>query len=567
MQLYEALTEQASLDEAGGLNKERAILLLWYMRSLMGVDDLEAYEFVCDGDKDGGIDGLYWEKASEDDQLDVLTIFQSKFPETPKQVGRTDLEGLVASTDKFKSVEALTTFLQGDVEPQLRALIDRFGLLERLNGADAKKPAFEVRLVFVTAGVLTGEANTYATTVNDTNGSGYLTTRDLKTLGPIAASISNPGTPPVELSIELPRADRLEAGESPRRVMIAPIRADEIVTWDGISDRSIFELNVRRELRPNRVRKQLDAAIQRETDHPDFLAFHNGLTVTCESFELEPGKVLVHGASIVNGAQSVVALHSASIRGYLTSDLQVFVKFVETAGRPTMAEQVSRRSNTQNPVNPRNLVANAPRQRSLAASFSEQFPDYVYETKPDATLKVPEGKTLIANDEAAQLVCAFYNRQPWLAVKKNSLFEPENHPRVFHENIGPAEILLAHHVATAIDAERERFPADYQKSWRLTRLVATYLVGEVLRADDDNVAYRKVLDDPPSTLSNPDELALLLRGLSRQVAATLKVHHRTQIDEHGYDDFKVHFKNESELRALRSKAQEHYLVLQSQADD
>src|SRR5206468_5665886 len=132
---------------------------------------------------------------------------------------------------------------------------------------------------------------------------------------------------------------------------------EDIVGWPGIDDRSLFELNVRRELRRNRVRDQLDGAIRRQHDHKDFLAYHNGMTVVCDSVSEQPGKLIIRNASVVNGAQSAIAFARAADEGDLTEQLRIFVKFVEVAGRPQLAKEVSWRSNTQNAVNARNLMA------------------------------------------------------------------------------------------------------------------------------------------------------------------------------------------------------------------
>jgi len=84
---YRRVAEVASPSDSEGLKKQRAILLLWYLRNVLGIDDLEAYEYVCDGDRDQGVDALYFEPASEGQAHDVLHIFQSKYPEKPKNVG------------------------------------------------------------------------------------------------------------------------------------------------------------------------------------------------------------------------------------------------------------------------------------------------------------------------------------------------------------------------------------------------------------------------------------------------------------------------------------------------
>ena len=41
--------------------------------------------------------------------------------------------------------------------------------------------------------------------------------------------------------------DRLITGKAPNRVAVAAIKATDVVTWDGIEDRTLFALNVRRD--------------------------------------------------------------------------------------------------------------------------------------------------------------------------------------------------------------------------------------------------------------------------------------------------------------------------------
>jgi hypothetical protein len=557
---YASVEEQAALAEAGGLAKERAVLLLWFLRAMFGIDDLDAYEFVCDDDDDGGIDGLYLEEGSGEQDQDTLVIFQSKYPERPNPVGRTSLEGLIANADKLQTAEGLRAFLVGRVNDQVRSLIARFRLLERLEAGDAENGMLKFRLVFVTAGVLNDEAKGLVTATTASRGGDYLTTYDLLILGPVARSAATPSVPQRVVSLPIDESSRLVIGYEPHRILIGPGRALDVVQWEGVTDRTLFELNVRRELRSNPVRKQLDAAILRTDDHKDFLAYHNGLTITCSGFELLPNEVRITAPSIVNGAQSVIAFHAALAPGHLSDDLRVFVKVVETSGRPGLAEQVSRRSNTQNPVNARNLVANTPRQRRLAAEFDESYPHFYYETKPDtAAAPAAIGRTIIQNDDVAQLLCAVMLQEPWLAVKRTVLFDPENHPRVFSETITAAHVLLVHQMAASIEAKKTLLPGDYRRSWRLTKLVGVYLSSQLLRASDPGTDERRTIDDPQWAVADLDRLDATLGRVARHVAAALKVRRDIRQRDSLPDDFKVDFKRQDALHQLRDDARNNYL--------
>ena len=483
---YDALSSLAVTAEAGGLAKERAVLLLWFFRNVVGVDDLDAYEYVCDSDDDGGVDALFLETSSGDDNFETLVIYQSKYTEGPTQVGETAIDRLVSIASKFKTEAGLREFLTGRVEERLRSLIDRFRLVQKLAEGRKDDGRLRVRLVLVTSGVLNANAKRLVQATNAAAGTGYLTVSDLNRLGPLAIATTTPQTRHGRIDVPCQVSERFVVGMAPNRVAVAAVRATDIVQWPGIDDRTLFDLNIRREIRMNRVRRQLDGAIARQSDHKDFLAYHNGLTVTCRSFDdSDDGMLGVTDPSVVNGGQSVVALFAAAGLGSLTAELQMTVKFVEVEGRPQLAKEVSRRSNTQNPVNLRNLVALGGPQQRLVAEFADKYPDIYYETRPDASAAV--GGRMIRNDDAAQLLCAVFNAMPWLAVKRTSLFDSDNHSLIFSENITADHVLLVDEVKLAVDLEKERFPAEYRRSWQLTRLVAAYVFTGVHHSPRDSV--------------------------------------------------------------------------------
>lgn len=116
----------------------------------------------------------------------------------------------------------------------------------------------------------------------------------------------------------------------------------------------------------------------------------------------------------------------------------------------------------------------------------------MYETRPDASLSQGTTQQVIANDDAAQLLCAVFNAMPWLAVKRLSLFQSKNHALIFNESVTASHVVLVDLIRKRVDEESHRFPERYRRSWRLTRLVAVYLVGQILRSDG---ALKTILDD------------------------------------------------------------------------
>lgn len=552
---YETVKRLATTEEAGGLAKERAVLLLWFLRNVVGLDDLEAYEYICDGDLDGGIDALRLESSSGDDEFETLVIYQSKYTEGPTKVGPTSLDALPGRADRFKSPEALRQFLEEDVEDKLRALVARFDLLAKLDDGAYADGRLKLKLVLVTTGLLTSAAVNQVNAANKANRPGYFTVYDLKRLGALAQTVAAPEAEVDEIFVPCPKVDRMIVGTEPNRVAIAAVKASDIVAWEGIEDRRLFSLNVRGELRRNKVSRQLDGAISRSHEHPDFLAYHNGLTMVCERFDAEKTGLKIESPSVVNGTQSVLALFRAEQEEVLTDDLRIFVKIVEVKGRPQLAKDVSWRSNTQTAVNARNLMALGGPQARLKREFEADYPEVYYETRPDASFKAGQYDRVIPNDEAAQLLCAVYNAWPWLAVKRLVLFESENHALIFNEEIHAAHIYLVDVIKEVVDEKVGDFPKRYRGSWRLTRLIAVYLVGQILRSDEKLV---KILQDPKTALKNLAGLNEALGKPVRMVAFTFETRAELLDTESEKDDFNREFKNRDTQHALRDQAKESY---------
>lgn len=560
---YALLSGLASTDEAGGLAKERSILLLWFLRNVVGLDDLDAYEFVCDGDEDNGVDGLYLEPSSGDEDHETLVVYQSKYTTGPNPVGPTSFDRLLTTANNFKSFAAIEALLGRSLEPKLRALIDRFDLRKKLQDGWYDSGKLRVRVVLVTTGILNTEASDLVTATNAAERTGYFTVYDLHRLGALARAVAAPVAPTATVRASCAPSERLIVGTSPNRVAMAAMKAKDIVGWPGIDDRSIFDLNVRREVRRNRVRDQLDRAIRSPHEHPDFLAFHNGMTVICSSFEEHPDELVVENPSIVNGAQSAIAFASGEADGDLTDELRVFVKLVEVEGRPQLAKEISWRSNTQTAVNARNLVALGGPQARITAEFASDHPDIIYETRPDASVGRPPGARVIANDDAAQLLCAVFNAMPWLAVKRLVLFESENHALIFNETITASHVVLVDIIREQIDGHVEMFPELYRKSWRLTRIVAVYLVGQILRTDDK---LQQILEDPKTAVSDRQGLTDRLELPIRVAAATLKQRHDERDRDDKSDSFNVDFKRQDVLLDLRDKARNNFNLFNTVGD-
>lgn len=541
--VYQKLSQFANPDDAEGLAKERAILLLWFLRTVKAIDPADAFEFICDGDDDGGIDGLWMESYETDDgEQYILNVFQSKYPESASQVGENDLATFYGKTEKLQSAASIAEFVAPEKRRQIRDLVDRLGIIEKL-----ERGVLTFRLEFVTAGILNGDAQKYVRAINTARGTDYLRVWDLRGLAPIVAAYDSPTPVQGLATFACPVAERFVTQVDETRVLVGTVKATDLVSWPGIHDRTLFDLNVRRELRRNKVRNQIDRSLKHPTEHASFLASHNGITVICREIDdTGPANVVLKDLSVVNGAQSIIAFYDA--RDSLTDELRVVIKVCELNTATQLARNIAIRSNTQNPVNSRNLRARDGAQLRIQKEFESVFPDIVYETRPDASNAADT--EVIENDKAAKLLCAVFNRRPWLAVKTLSLFEGQDYAEIFNPDVHAEHVVFAQRLRDRIDASKEDYPPPYQGPWVLTSIIATWLASEALRAVRDDQDLQTVA---PAYFADPEPYEPQMAIAVEAARKALQVRYDQRQSKEQTDDFKVDFKNQKQLEELRDE--------------
>ena len=543
--IHKRIRELANPDEPNPkLAQTDAVLLHWYLVAFEGLDPIEAYDFVFDGHDDGGIDGMLLHSPDGLDESDPATLYlyQAYYPKTPKNVSDRKLSQFVGTAAKFGSPAAVAALMKDpEIGSDMKRLLSEYSIEQRL-----QEGRLQLRLVFVTAGILQRGVQQYVKTVNAERGEGFLTAVGLTELGLLVEAHDRPVPLTTTIDVQTPESRRFKVDQKTHRVVVCAVRATEIARWPGIGDRTLFDLNVRRLTRNRRLADQLGRALDTTENHTEFLASHNGITVVCRSFDdSDPGKITIKDLSVVNGAQSVIAF--ADRVATLTDDLQVIVKFCELDPATPLARAIAIRSNTQIAVTNRNLRALDPVQLRIQNDFRHRYPDITYETKPDAAN--PAGGHVIQNDDAAQLLCAIYRRLPSLAVKKQVLFDEENHRLVFSREIGAPEVRLVDYIARRIGEQRASFPERYRRAWKLTAIVAAYLTGEALLGDKEGKA---ILRDPDAAFADEASLQANIDSAVDAARATLAIRAKNLTD--AQDDFKVHFKARTELRNLGKAA-------------
>lgn len=530
--LFSRLNASAAEFQTGGRSPSAA-LLIWFLRHVKRLDDTEAPDAVCDGHGDKGIDGIWVDTLGEE----IVLLQAKRRASVTTTQGDADLQRLIGAANWFSSPEQVDALLAAGPNPELKGLVERNNLREKVEAA------FTTKCVFVTNGVF------------DASGADYLEAHragppalegwDLNKLDPYIRYIDRPLyiEDEVELSFAPGASFTLPVGDDVE-VTVGALPAKQIAALPGIDDRSLFAQNVRLDLGRTRVNKDINTTLGDPDEYPRFLTFHNGLTMLCrEVAPQDENTMKVKGFSIVNGCQSAVALRKNESK--LTDELLVPVKIVKVGDYEALADDITYRSNNQNSINLKDLRANDSTQVVLKGQFEEMFGgkvQYVIKRGEDAT-----GEIVIHNDHAAQILIALYNGEPFLAHRKFALFD-QQYKNVFHPRISAAHIYLGWMIWDEVQAHLDQIDNELIARYALTSLVLVYLVGRLMEESEIGAA---VLASPADYLPNDEDV--VRAGISRLVGDILvdfNGYVREQEDDGGYFDYKTRFKSQAAIKEI-----------------
>jgi len=203
---------------------------------------------------------------------------------------------------------------------------------------------------------------------------------------------------------------------------------------------NLFFKNVRNPIVNSTINQQIETTI---TENPAyFWYYNNGITAIVDSLpEISKlaKKFKVYGFQIINGAQTVYAIHSAykkaspRERARMDNEISISLRLLKSGGKD-FELQVTRYTNSQNPISDREFHANDEVQiRLQKESFKTKF---WYEKRQDEFRgKVPEGIKVISNEIFAKAYVA-YELEDSISNELNLNFvSNKDHPNGLYEKI------------------------------------------------------------------------------------------------------------------------------------
>lgn len=422
-------------------------IMLEYLLSL-SPDEIE--DAITDGPDDRGIDAVY---VDERDGRNTIHLFQfkhaSSFVKAKNNFPSNEIDKLLSFCADLLNQ---TMTMKQTCNPILWAKVEEiWGTLKRPD------PSFELHLCGNMKGLVAAQEQRITNSLSSYRSFSL----NQHTLDSIVHLFIDKKQPKINASLRVVDKNYFERTDGNIRGLIATLEATEIVKLitDPNSPQQVrldvFNDNVRVYLtRKNKINKKIHATALSDKN-VEFWYLNNGITITCDSFSYQPGSraplITLNNIQIVNGGQTSNALFEA----YQESpekfrDVLVLARIYETKSRHITAD-IAEATNSQTPINTRDLRSNDEVQKKLEESFLDQ--GLYYERKSRQHQNRPRKQRIDALS-AGQTFLAYSLGYPEVAKKDRARVFGDMYDSIFNDDTTTQKLLSPLHIFSAIEEQK-----------------------------------------------------------------------------------------------------------------
>jgi hypothetical protein len=272
-----------------------------------------------------------------------------------------------------------------------------------------------------------------------------------------------------------------------RRTLTGRMSVAELARLTDEYDNRLFEKNIRRYLglTGNRVNEAVASTLRVRDQRPNFYFYNNGITITCSQFrhnalQSDDWSVQVNDLQIVNGGQTARTVQQvARDVGREIGEAEVLVRLYELPQDDAgLVEAITFATNSQNPVDLRDLKANDARQQALSQSVSGL--GYGYRAKR-------EDRPVLANEftsaVVAESVLAIWRHRPHQARFRSREHFGALYSTIFTADLNGAQAVIAALLHRHAENHRKRPPADAPDFLSYASRFMAMLMGRYLLED------------------------------------------------------------------------------------
>lgn len=446
--------------------KSKAFLLLG-VAAYLDVDIAEAVQYITDGGNDGGFDAAYIEEA-QDSQLNVV-LFQSKYSR------KLDSDSNFPANAVEKAVNTVKCVFDPGANIQLNEK-------SREKVDEIRSFILDGHIPYVTF-VMLSNGLTWNQDGQNHIDNAFAGQEQVEFIHFSHVDILNYINRSRPINTQLNFSGKaIQEDFNFKRVMLGRVSVSEIYhLMEEFGDR-LLEKNIRRYLGKNTINEQIGKTLLSEEKRQNFFFFNNGITMICEKFNYnglqdKNWNVKINGLQIINGGQTCKTIYQTLSEHTEMDFSQVYilVRLYEVSDDEDIVQDITYATNSQNPVDFRDLKSNDEIQILLEKSAKDL--GYVYKRKRDNL-----GNTnVIPSTVAAEAVFAVWKGKPHLAKYKRNEFFDKCYSEIFTDLNAP-QMIIAVQIFRYCDNWRKRWSEDGQiQSQRpFSQYFLAYMIGRRL---------------------------------------------------------------------------------------
>ena len=449
----------------------RSIAFLFLVaKTAFDLTDEQTLDGIVDGGDDFGIDALYFEPP-EDGEVHV-TLVQGKY--------KRDLGGQSAFPEN--GIAGMVAALGALFDPARPVQLNR-RLSERIE--DIRSFVKEGAIPRVTA-VAANNGKRWTTQAQqriDNAARDFGDQVGWRHIGAEEVLALLQARKPINADLRLTGAARVETFDF-RRALTGRMSVAELARLTNEYGNRLFDRNIRRYLglAGNRVNEAVADTLRSPGQRPNFYFYNNGITITCSQFrhnalQEENWRVQVNDLQIVNGGQTARTVQQMARKvGPEIGEAEVLVRIYELEQNDAeLVEAITFATNSQNPVDLRDLKANDARQKALARSISEL--GYTYRAKREDRAVSPDEFTSAVIAEA---VLAIWRHRPHQARFRSRAHFGALYKIIFTDELNGAQAVIAALLHRHAENRRKRPPENAPDFLAYGSRFIAMLMGEYL---------------------------------------------------------------------------------------
>jgi len=431
------------------LDRSKALTVV-AISEIMEIDVDEAVDAITDGGNDRGADALF---IDDREAKNDIHIFQVKcvqnFEKSKCNFPSSEIDKLISfvadltghNTDALDSANSL-----------LRAKIsDALDVLKEANAT------ITIHFVGNTAPLVENELRRAKSAFSKYKAIDFMM-HDLDTLSDF---FLEKRAPALAREISVIDTNFFDRTDQNLRGVVCSVAATDIVNVIKSEDdpnqveTGIFDQNVRVYLkRRNRINRRVIESALSDDNHM-FWYQNNGITMTCDKVDLGPSrrspKIKLTNVQIVNGGQTSNCLFEAAKENLeRIEDVILLVRIIETSSEEVKMS-IAETTNSQTPINVRDLRSNDRQQRQLEESFADL--GYYYERKAGQHSGEPNAVRVDALS-AGQTYLAYGIGLPETAKKDRGRVFGDLYDTVFAEDITANKLLTSFLLAQIVNEKK-----------------------------------------------------------------------------------------------------------------